>query len=244
MNITALREKVGWLKARLLNLGGGRFCPACESGVRTFLRGGTDDRPGAQCPCCGAYERTRLAALYLRQMGTNDGAMGGEALHFAPERSLEKLLRKRFGTAYVSCDLEMPGVDVQADITNLPFEDERFSLILCSHVFEHVPDDRRALRELARVLRPDGQLILQVPVTAEVTVEDPNETDPAVRLARFGQEDHVRRYGPDCLERFRQNGLIFDVLTRNSLSDLFQQQCYGLESGATGDLYLGRHPVG
>ncbi|WP_416181183.1 class I SAM-dependent methyltransferase [Chloroflexus sp.] len=33
------------------------------------------------------------------------------------------------------------------DITNIPYPDESFDAILCSHVLEHVPDDRKAMRE-------------------------------------------------------------------------------------------------
>jgi len=79
--------------------------------------------------------------------------------------------------------------------------------VMCNHVLEHVPDDRKAMRELRRVLRPNGWAILLVPdVHAEATVEDPTITDPAERLRLFGQADHVRRYGRDYLQRLADAG--------------------------------------
>jgi hypothetical protein len=69
-----------------------------------------------------------------------------------------------------------------------------------------VADDRQALRELHRVLAPGGWALLLVPITAEQTVEDASVTDPAERERRFGQHDHVRRYGIDFADRLRAAG--------------------------------------
>ncbi len=63
--------------------------------------------------------------------------------------------------------------------------------------FEHVSDDIKAMRELRKVLNPDGWAVLQVPITTDCTFENPSIIDPKERLRLFGQEDHIRRYGPD-----------------------------------------------
>lgn len=48
----------------------------------------------------------------------------------------------------------MPGVDYNIDITDMNvFEDECFNIFICSHVLEHVPDDRKAISELYRLAR-------------------------------------------------------------------------------------------
>ena len=52
---------------------------------------------------------------------------------------------------------------VVADGTRLPFRDGAFTNTIASEVLEHIPDDRAVLRELARVLRPEGQAIVTVP---------------------------------------------------------------------------------
>ncbi|MEO0983452.1 MAG: class I SAM-dependent methyltransferase [Pseudomonadota bacterium] len=49
------------------------------------------------------------------------------------------------------------------DATRLPFEDDRFEAVICSEVLEHLPDYHAALREMRRVLKPDGRLCITVP---------------------------------------------------------------------------------
>jgi len=50
-----------------------------------------------------------------------------------------------------------------ADITALPFEDDFFDVVLCSEVLEHIPDNRGAIRELVRVLKPGKDMVVTVP---------------------------------------------------------------------------------
>ena len=88
--------------------------------------------------------------------------------------------------------------------------------------FEHVPDDRKAMKELYRVLKKDGYALIMVPIYRDqaTTYEDPTITDPEQRLIHFDQKDHVRRYGLDIEKRLQSVG--FDVtyypLTRLSES--------------------------
>jgi SAM-dependent methyltransferase len=58
-----------------------------------------------------------------------------------------------------------PNVDapLRASLTALPFADETFDLIICKHVLEHLEEPESAFRELARVLRPHGQLLILTP---------------------------------------------------------------------------------
>lgn len=52
---------------------------------------------------------------------------------------------------------------MQADINRLPFADGMFDCIICSEVLEHIPEHREALREIVRVLKPGGDLVISVP---------------------------------------------------------------------------------
>jgi ubiquinone/menaquinone biosynthesis C-methylase UbiE len=125
------------------------------------------------------------------------------------------------------------------DITRIQYPEESFDVIYCSHVLEHVPDDRIAMREFRRVLRKDGWAVLLVPITVEKTFEDPTITDPTERLRLFGQEDCVRRYGPDYVERLREAG--FDVFVTRVLDVFSEEEAtrMGL-TPAAGEIYLCR----
>ncbi|MBI3607791.1 MAG: class I SAM-dependent methyltransferase [Nitrospirae bacterium] len=48
-------------------------------------------------------------------------------------------------------------------ISNMPFEDESFDLILCENVMEHLDEPTTAFREMARVLKPGGTILMQTP---------------------------------------------------------------------------------
>jgi len=65
-----------------------------------------------------------------------------------------------------------------------------------SHVLEHITDDRAAMRELRRILRPGGWAIVMVPIEhgRTTTYEDPSITTPEERERAYWQSDHVRLY--------------------------------------------------
>jgi ubiquinone/menaquinone biosynthesis C-methylase UbiE len=91
------------------------------------------------------------------------------------------------------------------------YQDNQFDFLICSHVLEHVEDDRKALHELHRILKPGGQGILMVPVilSIEEVDEDPAIVDEGERWKRFGQFDHVRLYSKNgFVERVREGGFL------------------------------------
>jgi SAM-dependent methyltransferase len=200
--------KRAWLSA-----GDGVECPCCGRSFREFLPG-PQNRPNVACPACGAYDRHRLLWLYLTR--ERPELVTGEPrrlLHFAPEPVLRKLLDASPELQYVSADIDSPHADHAVDIQALPFEDESFDAVLCLHVLEHVEDDRRAMRELRRILRPGGWAIAMVPVQAGLatTREDPTADTPEKRLAAHGQADHLRLYGLDFPDRLRDAGFEVEV---------------------------------
>jgi hypothetical protein len=198
--------------ARALNASGARFCPICESRVRRFGPSGRPPRANARCPVCRSLERHRLDWLFMaRRTDLLDGAPRA-MLHVAPEEFLSARFRRLAGLDYLSADLGRPRAMVRMDITNIDRPDATFDVIYCSHVLEHIADDRKALAELFRVLRPGGWALLQVPVTAARTEEDPGVVDPEERRRRYGQPDHVRRCGPDYAGRMTAAGFEVDVL--------------------------------
>ena len=172
------------------------------------------------CVRCGASDRDRLIWLYLQaHLGAGDGA---RMLEIAPSRVLSPRLRAQLGGGYRSGDLFMPGVDDRVDLEAMDYADGSFDWLLCSHVLEHVTDDVRAMREIRRVLRPGGRAVLLVPISlvADAIDEDPGLTDPQARLARFGQDDHVRLYTREgFVQRLRTAGLTVEVVPVAALGD-------------------------
>ena len=177
------------------------------------------NRPNAICPGCGSHERHRALWLYLTER-TPLGHAPMSLLHFAPEYALRGRMEAVPGLRYVTADLDPSGVDVQLDITAMPFDEGAFDAILCSHVLEHVPDDRAAMSELQRVLRPDGWALVLVPLdlARESTYEDFSVTAPEDRVREFGQDDHVRMYAADIVQRLEGAG--FNVETDRFVEDL------------------------
>jgi SAM-dependent methyltransferase len=196
---------------RITEQGDKHYCPCCDTRLRRFKPYGVVPRPNALCGVCGSLERDRLMHLFLvRRTDLFDGRPK-KLLHIAPEPQLASLFQSKEYIDYLSADLFDVSAMVKMDITDIQFPANSFHIIYCSHVLEHVPDDRRAIRELCRVLKPGGWAILQVPITADTTFEDSSITNPRERERLFGQHDHVRRYGPDYKDRLTEAGFTVTV---------------------------------
>jgi SAM-dependent methyltransferase len=189
-----------------LNRGDERWCPACDRSVRRFAPYGHPSRRDAQCPFCGSLERHRALWLFL----TGNTALLESRLRVlavAPDPHLER----RAGQLpwdYLSIDL-VPGKAMrQMDLTRLTLPNADRDLIIAYHVLEHIPDDGAALREIARVLRPGGVALLEVPLAGDETDERFMDAPPQVRAEHYGQGDHVRMYGErDFQRRLARAGL-------------------------------------
>ena len=192
--LSGFKRRIQLARARLA---GTNECPVCGGRYR-FEAFGDPPRQAAICPGCGALERHRLLWLYLNQELLPRRTPSYRILHCAPEGCLQERLRRLPGVEYVSIDLSADNVSAHMDITDLWFRNEVFDLVICNHVLEHIPDDRKAMCELLRVCKVDGVALLNVPSDPELnqTYEDWSITTPEGRREAFGQHDHVRRYSP------------------------------------------------
>ena len=223
--------------AALTNAGARVTCPCCERSFRRFARfHGAHD----QCPGCGSLMRHRAIALWLRDH--NEVAVPGADVLIVAPGALVCWLERVPSVRVTTVDLESPRADVLADVTALPFEDESFDLINCLHVLEHVPDDRRAIRELFRVLRPGRFAVLQVPPDpVEATVEDTSVMSPTERERRFDQYDHVRLCGPDYGARMAEAGFVVTAVDPVEPLSHQTRERYGVRTGEP--FYLCEKPV-
>lgn len=222
-----LPQPVRYELRRRLFSGEGRVCVLCENAVKGFhAHGGgaavLDERQVVggmkreddRCPVCHGCDRTRMMMLYL-EAETDVGRTPMSVLHVAPDFGLYLWLKRQPGLDYVCTDLDAKRYrhieDLQtADLTAMPFDADRFDIVICSHVLEHVPDDAKAFSEIRRVLKPGGHALLLTPYAMDgaPTDEDPSIEDPTEKDRRFGQWDHVRIYNrDDFLTRMRAAGL-------------------------------------
>jgi len=235
-------------------------CVLCGNHVREFRSHGGDAevldtrqvvggkrRDNDRCPVCHGSDRTRMMMTYLK----DETPVGDEPLrilHAAPDYGLYLWLKRQPNVTYVGSDIGVSRYrhieNMQtADLTNMPFEDNSFDLLICSHVLEHIPDDGAAFAEIFRVLKPGGRALLLTPfaLDGKGTDEDLGINDSAEQDRRFGQWDHVRLYDrDDFLKRMRNAG--FDA----SLFDPFdsdQDQAERLHLNPLELLPIGTKPL-
>ncbi len=176
-----------------------RTCPICGySGV--FISVGRPPRRDARCLQCGSRERHRLMHLWLTE-GGGDKLAGKRILHFAPEYAVQRMMRGN--PLYETADLRQPGVTHRLDITRTGLPAGSYDAVIAHHVLEHIDDDRAAMRELFRILRPGGLAVLSTPINASrrETYENPAVVSPAEREVHFSAPDHRRYYGLDFADR-------------------------------------------
>jgi SAM-dependent methyltransferase len=221
----------------LLLRGEGRECPCCGGRFRRMSRRRLSGWGGI-CPRCRSHPRHRAIALLIERGDLS----GGRLLHFAPEPPFDPVFDRLPGTERVTADLHAPA-DLRLDISDMDLPDGSFDLILCSHVLEHVPDDRAAMRELRRVLADGGLSLVLVPYRPDVTTyENPSVTAPLDRMVAFGQQDHVRIYGNDLPERLREAG--FEVSDRTAAELFDRETVERCELDPAEHLFLCRVPAG
>ena len=102
------------------------------------------------------------------------------------------------------------GIDIVSDICAIPMPDGHYDAVLCSEVLEHVPDPAAALKELARLVRPGGQLILTAPFCS-LTHFSPYHF--ASGFNRYFYRQHLEALGFQ-VDELQSNGNYFEYLAQ------------------------------
>jgi hypothetical protein len=204
---------------RVWHYGESQFeCPICDyRGPFARLRSFGGVRKHAVCPKCRSFERHRLQYLVMRDSLKCLNGRSVRMLHFAPEEFLRQIFSRRF-TKYETADLSMDNVDHKVDIQELPFASGSYDLVFASHVLEHVPDDRRAIKEVRRILRVGGIAVLPVPIVCGNTLEYPQ--------ANPFEAGHVRAPGPDYFEKYEEYFGKVEVYSSASFPEKYQTYVY------------------
>lgn len=203
-------------------------CPVCEKKFSTFLPYGyVNQRENVLCPYDLTLERHRLMWFYLKNETNFFQNPKIDVLHIAPEQCFYKLFRNQKNLNYLTGDLESPLADLHFDLHNIPLEDNKFDVVFCNHVLEHVEDAKKCMSELYRVMKKGGYGIFQVPqdFSKETTYEDPSITSPEEREKHFWQYDHVRLFGLDYPDWLKSVGFnIVEYIPESKISpDLFER---------------------
>lgn len=174
------------------------------------------------CPYCYSADRDRMIVMFLRKI-CSQMKQGIDFLEIAPSGALQRFLYSDWGKSTLyTADLFMEGVDYTADIQDM-FEipDGRFDFIICSHVLEHVQDDRKAMRELWRVLDYKGLGIIIVPMDLSRAYTDEEwGLSEEENWKRFGQGDHVRAYNKnDYIKRLEESGFGVHQIDKSFFTD-------------------------
>lgn len=215
-----------------------KYCLICDRSSENFKPYGLAKRENAMCPICGSLERDRLSWLYIKEHTDFLSSKLKKMLHVAPEKILAKKFSDHLDEGYISADLYDQTAMIKMDLMDIKFDDESFDYVYCSHVLEHIEDDKKAMREIHRVLKDSGWAILNVPIiNGKTTYEDFSITSPQGRLEAFGQSDHVRSYGLDYKDRLMESGFCVKVIYPQDLLSADDMQKMSISSYA-GEIFF------
>jgi len=219
-------------------LGSGLVCNVCKASYQSFAPRypSKKDRNALEknkviagygenvyCPNCMSTARERLVIAMLDKIDLQSKKI----LHLSPEEKVYQYLIDKANV--VTADLN-PGfyknIDhkvMQADLNKLPYAVSSFDIVIGNHIMEHIPDDRKAISEIYRILKSGGVAILQVPfsISNSDTIEDPFIKDPKKQSELFGQKDHVRIYNlENYINRLKKAGFSVQYFSYESMPEL------------------------
>ena len=231
--------------APLLYKGDNVECPVCERSFRKFLSYGADivHRDNVLCPYDLTLERHRLMWIYLKNNSDFFTKENLTVLHMAPEQCFHKLFQNQKNLDYLTADIVSPIADIHFDLHDIPLEDNRFEVIFCNHVMEHVDDPIRCMSELHRVMKPGGWGIMQVPQdwNRDETYEDSSIVTPEEREKHYWQYDHVRLFGKDYPDYLKKAGFEVEEFNREVHIGIEKMKRYRLDENEI--LYIVKKPL-
>ncbi len=210
-------------------LGNTYRCNSCNKSFRKLKSYGKTNRANACCPYCNSLERERLMKFYFTNYFQQAKPQKLSILHFAPEKSLTQFFKSFPRFNYFGADINSLLADYQIDISNIEFENDKFDIIICSHVLAHVQDERKAIEEMRRVLHPEGFLLILTYVDEKrlkTEITNPENSN-------YIQNDKVYRYhGLDFANYLASFELVVEEFDYKKTLDksIIEKYCLGLES--------------
>jgi len=180
------------------------------------------------CPYCHCYDRERHLVAFFDKLSLwpNEAT---KVLHFSPEIVFCKKIESCHPSEYIKADLNPeqyiePGIkDVKKmNLMDIPFDANHFDLVICNHVLEHVPDMKKCMSEIYRVLKHGGMAILQTPFSKlfHSHFEDAAINTDELRDFFYLQSDHVRIVSErQFLQELEETGFQLSFIKHKDLFD-------------------------
>lgn len=186
------------------------------------------------CPFCGSHDRERHLFMFFDKIGLWERISGSNILHFAPENNLSNKISHLKPAKYIMADFYPKKDNIKKiDATQIPYNDNSFDLVICNHVLEHIPAYTLAIKEIFRVLKPNGIAILQTPYSKLLSqnFEDENINTDEQRLFFYGEKDHFRIFSEShFFKDIEEVGFKLNVLYNSDYFDNKTSNYYGVNS--------------
>jgi len=224
---TRIRIRLFFEKSTAFLYRGNQFeCNCCGKRFRKLKSKGNISRKNAKCPYCGSLERNRVLLFYLEKETGIFTKKECKVLYFAPEYCFISKFRQHTFAAYIDADINPNYASHVIDIESIPYTNDYFDYIICSHVLGHVANEQKAIEELYRVLKPDGTVLIMTVIdkNKEITFEDPAITSPEDRLKYYSEPDLARLHGLDFAQRLSHRFKVEEVDYRKNFDEEFQKR--------------------
>lgn len=223
------------LRSQFLQIGNQKQCLVCGKSFLFFLSAGkrskafkkhkvigAGHRKNVLCPECYSLDRSRLLFLFLTRHIDISNNQYKSILHVSPQHEFEDFFMSFKDKEYITIDIEPNKAMLEMDLCKLEFKSNYFDLIICNHVLEQIVNERLAIKELLRVLKPQGKAIIQSPIAMNLqqTIEKKEYYSEEERERLLGQSDMVRLYGLDYTKRFEDLGFVSEVIFQENFLDL------------------------
>ena len=174
------------------------LCPLCNYENHYFLHFSNSNEISWNSACQNCDSRSRHRGLYFLYKKYLNKSIGKKILHFAPEKHLSNVIKGIGCNQYYTTDYNMAHVSFpEEDVQALKFKNKTFDIIFINHVFEHVPNDDLAMKEISRILKNNGFVIITIPGNwkkFKTKIFNPPTSN-----------GHYRDYGIDVIEKLEKH---------------------------------------
>ncbi|MCL2629683.1 MAG: methyltransferase domain-containing protein [Alphaproteobacteria bacterium] len=148
------------------------FCEVCDRVTKIKVCNPFGDREDMWCEECLMNPRMRAMHEFVKMHAPDPGKVYADEFVTTTFKNLKKFYGEEniTGAEFLGEDKTSGKIYdgiMHQNAENLSFADDSFGLIVSQHVFEHVPDYKKALKEYFRVLKKGGRLAISIPFFPE-----------------------------------------------------------------------------